>query len=1097
MQRKLLWILLFLVSLSPSVRAQFENGAVLGTIRDASQAVVPGAAVTLTSVNTGVERNAQSDAAGNYQFLNVAPGQYQVQAAREGFKTAVSDIFSVVVGARQRADIALEVGSTTETIEVTGAAPIIETDSSDRSTVIGSKQAVDLPLNGRSYADLTLLAPGTSRALRGALSGRDASYHVNGQRSSFNNFSLDGVDNNSYGTSNQGFSSQVVQLSPDAVGEFKVVTDSFSAEYGRAGGAVINAAYKSGSNDYHVTLWEFLRNTDLNAVGFFKPSNGKPNLVQNQFGVAGGGPIVKNKAFFFADYEGLRRRQSELRFATLPDAQMRSGQMNAPIVDPYTGSSYGGDGSSVPLTLQTSLARQVLADLPMPNRAGSGAYGIGSNFESLPSESQDDNKGNIKGDFYANDKLTMFGRYSHRELDWFAPPAIPGPSGGNSNGSVYARNIGVVGGATWTMSPTSLLEVRVGFTHSRGGKQPVNFGLAHVSDTYGIPNVTRDERIGGGLNSQSASGFTSWGRQTSNPQFQDPDVVNPRVNYSKILSRHTLKFGYEYQSIHTDINDLAPVYGSSSYSGRYSAGGDAADANIFNLADFFVGAQSQYQMSTFNILKYRQKMHFGYLQDDWKVNSKLTLNLGVRYEFATPQWERDNRLGNFNPATDSLIFAQDGSLQDRSTIQPDRNNWAPRIGLAYQAMRKTVIRAGYGLSYVHFNRMGGENILGFTGPFTYRVTRTQTAPGVSNGAPVCGSGQDFTTCFTRTQDGYPVNFLDPAQYSPSLARVNYQPSDNRTGYVESWHFTIQRQLARDVAVDVAYVGNRGRKQLILSDFNQPLPNQSGENVDLNDRRPINGFQEIQIAFDEGRTNYNALQVKFEKKFSRGLSFINSFTWSKAIDNAPGHLETYNGDNSRINFYNTASERGVSSYDSSANNTLGLIWDVPFGRGRRWGSNLNPVVNGILGGWRTTLINTSRTGYPIHIYYGPSAQFRACGGCRQRPNYVGGDLYGDKSDPDNFLNQNAFAIPTDPSQPFGNLGRNVARSSGLWQADLGVYKEFQLPREGSRVEFRSEFFNVLNKTNFLAPNSDVASSSFGRITSAFPARQIQFALKLYW
>ncbi|MBI1353192.1 MAG: TonB-dependent receptor plug domain-containing protein [Acidobacteria bacterium] len=1097
MSRKLLWLPLLAVSLATGLHAQFDNAAVLGTIRDASEAVIPGASIQLTNVNTGIAQRATTDEAGNFQFLNVPIGSYQVEAENAGFKKAVSDIFTVVVGARQRVDLNLQVGDTTETVEVTGAAPIIETDSSDRSTVIGSKQAVDLPLNGRAYADLTLLAPGTSRAQVSTSGGRDASYHVNGQRSSFNNFSLDGVDNNSYGTSNQGFSNQVVQLSPDAVGEFKVVTDSFSAEYGRAGGAVINASYKSGTNQYHFTLWEFLRNTDLNATGFFKPSNGKPNLVQNQFGAAGGGAIVRNRAFFFGDYEGVRRRQSQLTFATIPNAAMRSGQMNAPIVDPYTGASYGGDGSSIPLSQQTSLARQVLADLPAPNRSGSGAYGIGSNYESLPSEKYDDNKGNIKVDYYANSKLTFFGRYSQRELNWFAPPNIPGPSGGSSNGTLYATNQAFVGGTTWTMTPTSLLEVRVGYTHSSAGKTPVNFDLPHVTDTYGIPGVTRDDRIGGGLNAQSVSGFSSWGRQTSNPQFQNPDVVNPRVNYSRILSRHTLKLGYEYQSINTDINDLAPTYGSSTYSGRFSAGGSAGDANIFNLADFFVGAQSQYQMSTFNVLKYRQRMHFGYVQDDWKASSKLTLNLGVRYEFATPQWERDNRLGNFDPTTNSLLFAKNGSLYDRALVHPDKNNWAPRIGFAYQAMKKTVIRAGYGVSYIHFNRMGGENILGFTGPFTYAITRTQTAPGVSNGSPLCGSGQDFTTCFTRTLDGYPANFLDPSQYSTSRARINYSPADNRTGYVESWHFTIQRQLGKNLALDLAYVGNRGRHQMILSDYNQPLPNQPNENVNLNARRPISGFQEIQISYDEGRTNYNAFQLKLEKKFSAGLYFINSFTWSKAIDNAPGHLETYNGDSSRINFYNVASEGGLSSYNSAANNVTGLIWDVPFGKGRQWGNDANPVVNAVLGGWRTTLINTARTGYPVHIYYSPSSQFQACGSCRQRPNYLGGDLYGDRLDPNNYFNKAALAIPTDPSHPFGNLGRNVVNSSGLWQSDIGIYKEFPLPREGARVEFRTELFNALNRTNFTAPNSDAASSSFGRITSTFPARQIQFALKLYW
>ena len=515
-----------------SLWAQFDAASVLGTVRDATGAAVPECIVKLSNLETGVESQSLTSSDGNYQFLNVRIGQYTVSAERPGFKLAVSDPFSVTVGARQRADLKLEVGEHTETVEVVGAALALETDSSDRGTVVGSRQAVDLPLNGRSYADLALLTPGTSQAQTGSRSGRNASYHVNGLRSSYNNFTLDGIDNNSYGTSNQGFSNQVVQISPDAVGEFRVVTNNFSAEYGRAGGAVINASLKSGTNQFHLTAWEFVRNTKLNAVGFFKPLAGKPNLAQNQFGVAGGGPIVKNKAFFFADYEGFRRRQSQLVFASLPSMAHRSGDIGTAVFDPFTGQPYGGN--QVPLSVQTDFARKVLADLPAPNRLGSGADGTGNNFESLPSESQDDNKGNVKGDFYLSDRVTFFGRYSHRELNWFNPPAIPGPSGGDSNGNVGAKNRALAAGVTYTVTPSSLLEVRFGLTMSEAGKTPVNFSAPHMTDTYGVPNIPREDRVGGGLNSQQVSGFTNWGRQTSNPQFQDPDVVNPRVNFSTI-----------------------------------------------------------------------------------------------------------------------------------------------------------------------------------------------------------------------------------------------------------------------------------------------------------------------------------------------------------------------------------------------------------------------------------------------------------------------------------------------------------------------------------------------------------------------------------
>ena len=1102
MFRHLLGIIALLLILTGSLAAQFDTSAVLGTITDSSGAVVGGASVSLTATETGVLVTTLSNSNGSFEFFNVRIGRYTVSAEAPGFKRAVSEEFAVTVNARQRVSLALELGEVTEVVTVTAAASVVEADTSSRGTVIGSKQAVDLPLNGRAYADLTLLTPGTVQALRGTSLGgaRDASYHVNGLRSSYNNFSLDGVENNSYGTSNQGFSNQVVQVSPDAVGEFRVVTNNFSAEYGRAGGAVINAAYKSGSNQFHVTAWEFLRNKALNATGFFKPQTGeKPDMKQNQFGFSGGGPIVKNRLFFFGDYEGFRRKQSELTFADLPTQAMREGNFaGVNLRNPYDGTPYVN--GQVPLSQQTDFARHVLSDLPAPNRAGSGALGVGTNYERLRTYDTPDNKWNVKADQFWNEKLTSFFRYSWRELNGFEPPSIPGPSGGNANGNVYVRNYALAAGTTFTLSPTSLLEVRFGYTSTEAGKNPVNYLEPHIEETYGITGISHDERVGGGLNSQGVSGFTSFGRQTSNPQFQWPKVWNPRLSYSKLAGSHTIKAGYEYQAINTQINDLAPVYGQSSYNGRFSAqdGLPSSQNALANLADFLVGAQSAYTKSNFAVLDYRQRMNFFYVQDDWKFNNRLTLNLGVRYEYATPQWEANNRLGNFDPTTGELFFAKDGSIQDRSTIKPDRNNWGPRLGLAYTLNPKTVIRSAYGISYVHFNRMGGENILGFTGPFVFSVSRNQVAPaaGGSSAQPICGSGQSFLTCFQRTQDGFPEGFNDPSLYDTRSTRVNYTPVDTPTAYVQNWHFTIQRELASDLLLDVGYVGNRGVNQIILGDFNQAESNAVGQNIPLQQRRPFQDYSFIQTSFAGGNTFYHGLQVKLEKRYGNGLYLLNSYTFSKAIDNAAGHLETYNGDNSRVNFYNLAGERGLSSYNITHNNVTSVIYEMPFGRGQKWGSDWNPVVNGVLGGWRTTLINTARSGFPINLTYSPVSAQQVCSSCTYRPN-VTGPIQDDSYDPNFWFIKDNVQIPTDVTQPFGNAGRNIGHMEPYFQSDFGLYKQFLLPREGSRVEFRSEFFNLFNTTNLGSPNSNRSSSSFGRVTSAFPARQIQFALKLYF
>ena len=426
--RKLVRIYCFLALTTLPMLAQFETATVLGTVRDSTQSVISDVKVTLENIQTGVVVTRMTDSLGSFEIVNVRIGRYKVSAERQGFSRAVSEEFTVTVNARQRVDLTLQVGQVAESVTVTGAVAALETDSSDRGQVVSARQIVNLPLNGRSYADLALLAPGVRKS---AIStSRDASFNVNGLRSSLNNFVVDGVDNNAYGTSNQGFSNQVVQLSPDAVAEFKVQTNNYSAEFGRAGGAVINASIRSGTNQYHGALWEYMRNTKLNAVGFFKPrENRKPTMVQNQFGAAFGGPIKKDKMFFFADYEGFRRVTRQLEINSLPTMEQRAGNIGLPVRNPVTGREYLN--GIIPQSDMTPFARKVLSELPAVNRPG-----ISNNFESLPRRSDVNDKGDIKVDYYANSNWTMFGRYSHRLMNNFEPPAIPGPSGGNANGNV-------------------------------------------------------------------------------------------------------------------------------------------------------------------------------------------------------------------------------------------------------------------------------------------------------------------------------------------------------------------------------------------------------------------------------------------------------------------------------------------------------------------------------------------------------------------------------------------------------------------------------------------------------------------------------------
>jgi len=1091
---------LLALALPATMYAQFEAGTVLGTIRDPSGAVVPNCKVTLENVNTGVSNSAVTDTNGNYEFVNQHPGTYRVRAEGAGFQTAVAEPFQLAVNARQRVDFALQVGQASEKVTVTGTATLLETETSSRGQVINQSAIEQLPLNGRAYADLTLLSPGVAKsALENQTdASRDASFNVNGQRSEQNNFMLDGLDNNAYGTSNQGFSNQVIQANPDALAEFKVETNNYSAEFGRASGAVINATLKSGTNQIHGELWEFFRNTVINAQGFFKPvGGGSLPFNQNQFGAALGGPIKKDKLFFFGDYEGFRRVSHPIQFATIPTTTMAGGDFsafNTPIVNPTTGAQYP-DGK-IPASAFTPLASAVLKALPAPNLPGNS-----NNYESAPGDTFFNDKGDIRGDYYVSHSLNLFARYSQMDLRIFNPDSIPNPvSTSNNNGNVYVRTKSAALGTTWTMSPSSVLEFRLGVDYTLAGKTPPSLGLD--TPQFYIPNQPQDAALKGGLFSVGLNGgLTALGRSSSNPQFQYPFVADPKVVFTKILGRHTLKTGFEFQLIDTAVNDFHPQYGTENFTGSFSDPAfftnpsalnslSGVQKQVYSLADFIFGAPNHYELDNNPVAHLRQRMYFAYLQDDFKVSNKLTLNLGLRYEFATPQYERDNKLSNFLPATKSLIYATNGSLYNRALVHPDPHNFAPRLGLAYQLTPRTVIRSGYGISFIQFNRLGGENLLAYNGPnvvdaFIDQVP-TQAVCTDINSAP--GS------CFRTTPQGFPPNFASPSAFNPLNTQVRYIPEDERTGYVQSWHFTIQRELTKSLVLDLGYVGTHSVGLVILADENQAALQQLNQNLSLAARRPYAAFNTIEISFNGGFGSYNALQAKLEKRMSAGLYLLNSFTWSKAIDNAPGHLENYNGDNSRVNFYNVGLDKGISSFNQPINNTSSVLYDLPWGHGRHFDLT-NRVADFIAGGWGMNLINTMTSGLPLNVTYGATTQASVSSLTSYRPNLTGASFYLNNGNPIAYLNAAAFSVPS-YTQPFGQLSRNVIKNPAFYELDFGLHKNFRLWSESKFLQFRAEAFNLLNKTNFAPPSTLSANSSgFGVFTGTFPARQIQLAMKL--
>ncbi len=1174
--RQLMLALILLLAAPAALMAQFETASVLGYVRDSTGAAVPGASVTLIDQQTKALQHARTNAQGAYEFPDVKVGQYEVNATATGFDTSTTESFTVTVNARQRVDVALKVGSNAETVTVEAAAALLETDSSERGQVIGQDEVENLPLNGREYADLAALVPGVRRNIleNSTDSSRDASFDVNGQRSEFNNFLLDGVDNNAYGTSNQGFSNQAIPASPDAISEFRVETDNYSAEYGRSAGAVINVSIRSGTNQLHGSAYDYLRNTIFNAIGpFYAPTDPltgkqqKPILIRNQFGGTLGGPILKNRLFLFGDYEGTRQLVHAVNQATVPtlDQSGRSALAIAnggytfisgssaetgspvPLVNPLTGQTY--PNGIIPFNDPgvSTFAKNVIAALPEPNVPGSP---YSNNYASLPPDTIHDDKGDIRMDFTASSKTTAFFRYSEHQGIIDSPPNIQGPAGGNSNGTVNIFNQQAAGGVTHAFNQNAILDARFGFTLTDGGKSP--YGASLPSLETGIPGLPTSSTVVRSLNVQSVNGYSQFGNQGSNPQFQNPTVYNPKVNFTFLRGRQQLKVGYEYQGVYTTIDDFNPVYGEDTYNGGYSNGAATASGSQLSsqntgykeavaLADFLFGARDTYQLNNFVIVHLNQRYNFMYLQDDIRVNSQLTVNAGLRYELVTPQWESSNKLANYDPGTQSLVQATNGSLYNRALVNMPLLDFAPRFGLAFAADPKTVIRAAYGINYAQFNREGGENLLVYNLPAIVNTTVTQipafAAPGVrgaSAGLAPCTAAQasapfnpsNPTPCFLPSYDGYPTNFANPANVTAASnisTEARYIPKNLPTGYVQTYHLTVQRQLGPSTSFEVSYVGSHGLKLEVLADLNQAAPNAVTATcnptvntgcLSLQARRPIPTFTTIEETLPAGLLYYNGLQTKLEHRTGHGLYLLNSFTYSRAEDNAAGHLDTPDGDNSRINLANPLGEIGPSAYNQPLNDTLSIVYDLPYGKGRMFGNHAPLAMQELLGGWQLTLINDLNSGLPANVSYSPNSFQNVSPLLVQRPNEARGNPVVSKAKRVKFngnqdiaavignplvpVANNIFSLPT-VNQPYGSAGRNTIRFDAYYNTDIGLHKQFALYPESLKFDFRVEAFNVFNVTNYGFPSSTYAnnSASFGVVAAAssFPPRVLQFAGKI--
>ncbi|HEY1768022.1 MAG TPA: TonB-dependent receptor [Terracidiphilus sp.] len=1148
------WMVLALFSFIPAgaVYAQYDTGSVVGVIQDSTGAVIPGATVTVLNKATGAVFTATSGSAGEYEVPSLHTGNYKITAEHGGFSTAVADNITVSVGARQRIDLTLQVGQSATTVEVTGVALQLETDSSERDQTVTGYQTAAFPLVSRNYSDLLGLVAGSRQAPTAATTStisslvREGAYNVNGQRSMFNNFMLDGMDNNAYGESNQGFDNQIIAVPPDSVAQWDVVTNNENAEYGRSSGATINVASASGTNSYHATLYEFIRNTDLNAEGFFKPtvvSNTgttvpfvKPTFNRNQFGMNFGGPIAKDKLFFFLDYEGFRQTLRPLAVLTLPTQNEINGNLVVPVRNPITGVAYAA-GSPIPSAAVNPLSAQILtyfkkiSGLPQSGLTSSGLNSNDYSYQAPFTDNSD--KGDLRLDYHQSVASSWFLRISDRKETGVNYPTILEPLDGTANGTIRVLDQQVALGFTHLSGANKVIDARLGLSRTKAGKYALSIGQNQIR-IPGLQDVPAS--VEGGLPQVTISNFSNFGRQTTNPQWQNPALLDPKVNYTWVKGKHSLKFGYEYEHIWMAVNDNNPLYGSYTYAGGYSlcdaamsatcqttsTGAAAPTSAVADTywADFMFGLTSTYGLANYFVAHVRQSMDSLYAQDDWKVTPKLTLNLGLRWEYGSPYSEWKNYVSNFDPVNqvvdtispgatngNGIAVVSPGGVYGKTLVNPDWGDFGPRIGFAYELTPNTSVRGGFGMSYAHYTRAGSGDMLAINAPQAVFVQVPQPTPSAAN---VCPAGAPATSCYTTADQGFPLNVA--TTFNPATDNITWIPRNTKDSYVESYYLSVQRQLSKNVLLDLAYVGNHGVKLQGFLNGNQKNPAKGFA-------RPYTWPSDITEALNEFYSHYDALQAKYEQQFVGGLTLLNSFTWEHSLDNASASLEGNTPSPQDGN--NLGADYAQSDYNLPVANITSLVYELPFGRGRHFLSGMNGAEDAVLGGWQVSAINTMQAGTPFNLTYSPNsanavsqqivATYR--GSNEYRPNRVAGrpltqgrSVRAANTGYVQYVNLSSLALPPtrDTSNnllsPFGSASRNPGRTPAFYETDLSLNKRFATPIESVKIEFRSEFYNLFNHTNFYLPSSGLSGTAGnnptggGLISSTFEPRIIQFGLK---
>jgi hypothetical protein len=1049
--KRILTIAAFVALLAPrAALAQVDRATLTGTIKDTAGAVLPGASVTIKNLATNVASEQQTSATGTYLFVNLIPGRYEIGVELSGFKKS-SQIVTLEVGERARVDATLQVGSFSESVNVTENTTLVNNNDATLGDVVSQAQIANLPLAIRNWDDLLALVPGVEQDRYteqggGTSFGRTGGINVHGARGLQNNFLLDGVDNNSISENVQELTSQVSRPSVDAIQEFKVITSPYSAEYGRSPGAAVSVSTKSGTNAFRGTAYEYFRNQAMDSIDYFSKKAGaaKPANRQNQPGGNLGGPIVPNKAFFFADYEGTRITRGVTRLTRVPTASERNGLFASPVKDPLTGLPF--DDNQIPANRIDPFASAILALVPLPNQPGA------NNFFRTANLIDNSDRLLTRGDWRPNAADSIFARYIYSNRNRDIPGAFGGVldgTGTSAFGNQKIKTNALVGGWTHVLSSQMVNEARLSWSRSRSDAVQQSFGLTPPPPAQ-IPGMITDPIVAGGFPGISITGYfggSGLGRLGSPdflPKFQHTDQFEYLDTLSWLHRNHTVKFGADIMApMKNQFFDVPATRGAFSFAGGFS--GNA-------LADYLLGYVSGFQLSNVYVVEQRHWATMGFVQDDWKVSDALTLNLGLRYDFMTPALEASNRQTNFDPSgTGSLIFASGGGLEQRALAKPDRNNLAPRAGFVYRLDDKTVVRGGWGIFYNLFDRVGSEDQLALNVPGLINTSLSRTS-----GTPLF-----------LFQQGIPGNFLRPPSLDPAAGqlksiRVRAVPQSDPDTSLQQASFGMQREFVRGIVASADFVYTRGSHLATLVNLNQPLPSTPGAK-DAKGAAPYPNFGFIEWRADNGKSEYKGIDASLEKRFAQGYAFGLAYTYGDSKDNASEQLTTQGSNAFPQDSRDFTNWYGPSDYDARHRLTANAVVDLPLGH------------NIIARDWVASIVYAVRSGRPFTVNQGNNNVGQSMYGL---PN-VTGDPKGPQT-VTQWFNTAAFAAV--PSGVFGNEVRNQLRGPGFQSCDLSLQRLIKFGGHYS-TSLRWDAFNLFNTTNFGLPNKDVASAStFGTITS---------------